>query len=53
MADAGWRPYRSDGKKPHEDHVHVSLYDKGGRLCGGSVVTNTSGKPEHIRRQGD
>jgi hypothetical protein len=50
---AGWTPYRHPGggssdTLQHRDHVHVSVFDKGGELAPGMVGVNRSGKPERI-----
>ncbi|RFU18829.1 phage tail protein [Geodermatophilus marinus] len=50
----GWKPYghpgggRSDTLQ-HRDHVHVSVFDKGGHLPPGySTIYNGTGRPERV-----
>lgn len=49
----GWRPYTRYGpnaspSQMHTNHVHVSLFDKGGMLRHGAVALNLSGRPERV-----
>jgi phage-related protein len=52
---SGWRPYTHPSGNTtnptlrHMDHVHVSLFDQGGRLPTGlSTVMNATGRPELV-----
>lgn len=56
-ASEGWRPYTRYGSnatpsQAHTNHVHVSLFDKGGMLRPGGLAMNLSGRPERILSPG-